>query len=77
MTTSFVAELEARGKAEGKAEGRIESILAILKARFDSVPEAVKSAVAACTDLAKLDALIPLAVTCESMEEFSKGLPQA
>ncbi|MDL2322223.1 hypothetical protein LJC47_07775 [Desulfosarcina sp. OttesenSCG-928-B08] len=69
MATSFVAELEARGEAKG--------VLTFLEARFGSVPQAVKSAVTACTDLAKLDALIRLAATCGSIDEFKQGLPQA
>ncbi|MDL2321437.1 hypothetical protein LJC47_03735 [Desulfosarcina sp. OttesenSCG-928-B08] len=70
MTTSFVAELEARGEVRGRMEG----VLAFLEARFGSVPGPVRNAVVTCTDPVKLNEFTRLAATCESMEAFSKGL---
>lgn len=80
METSWAAELinegEVRGEAKGKAKGKAEGVIDFLEARFGRVPKPVKNAVAACTDLTKLEALIRLAATCGSMDEFRAGMPK-
>lgn len=67
---------EAKGRWEGEAKGKVEGILTFLEARFGKVPKPVRSAVTACTDLYELNALIRLAATCASMDEFKQELSQ-
>ena len=59
-----------KGKAEGKAEG----ILDILEDNFGQVPQAMKDAVTAITDLAVLRRLTILAGKCKSLAEFNNAL---
>jgi predicted transposase YdaD len=73
------AEGLSRGKTEGKIEGKIEgearAILAVLTARRLEIPEDVRTAVLACTDLEKLDAWVKAAVTVPSAEALLEQTP--
>ena len=67
--SDFARRYVAQGKAEGEAAGRAHAVLAVLAARRLDVPAAVRARIAACTDLAKLDAWLGRAVTATSAAE--------
>lgn len=64
------AEGRIEGRAEGKIEARVESILTVLRGRGLEVPEEVRAAIGACTDLDRLDAWLQAAVTAASAREL-------
>lgn len=66
------------GRQEGRLEGRLEdrcnSIMDILVARFDSVPEDLREALRTISDSERLVRLTATAATCESVEQFVENL---
>ena len=57
-------------KAEGKAEGKAETLLAVLRAKFDRIPEEIEDAVRQMSDPIALDSWAIQAATCQSLDEF-------
>jgi hypothetical protein len=57
-------------QAEARAEERAEMLLEVLEARFQDLPEDLVSALRALTNVARLKALVPLAVRSSSLEQF-------
>jgi predicted transposase YdaD len=64
--------LEGReeGRLEGRVEDRRDSIVVILTARFDSIPESVDATLQQISDLQRLEKLTALAATCDSVSRF-------
>ncbi len=56
------------------AEGRRDSIVDVLVARFDSVPEGLREALRTISDSERLVRLTATAATCESVEQFAENL---
>ncbi|MCC5580233.1 hypothetical protein IMZ11_31865 [Microtetraspora sp. AC03309] len=65
-----LVEGKAEGLVEGKAEGKAEAIFAVLSARGLDLPDDVRSAIADCSDLGRLDAWIRASVTVESARDL-------
>jgi hypothetical protein len=65
---------EIKGEIKGKIKGKAEAISAFLKARFGKVPQVVTKTINTYTDPSALDSLTKLAATCQSLDEFKKGL---
>ena len=61
-------------KAEGKAEGKAETVLTVLRAKFQDVPQEVESALCQMRDPIALDSWAAQAATSLSMEEFAEAL---
>jgi hypothetical protein len=65
-------------KAEGKAEGKVEAgrnmILAVLRAKFNTIPKKVEDAVRSMNDPTALESFAVQAASCTSLEEFKKIL---
>ena len=71
MIESEVAnEWMAVGKAKGVAEGLTTALVAVLEAKFGSIPAEVETAVRACADLAKLQTWTTQAATAATLAEF-------
>lgn len=75
---------EAETKAAAQLAARQATLLAskrglsaILEARFQSVPDAVRNQIDAVDDVAKLDSLVRLAATCPDVGAFAAGLSGA
>jgi hypothetical protein len=58
---------EAKGMAEGMAEGMATAVLMIFDVRGVAVPDKVRTEIAACTDLERLDEWIRRAVNADSI----------
>jgi len=56
------------------AKGREESILDVLTARFESIPDGVQQKVHSIKDNAVLKKLIKIAATAKDLSEFEKHL---
>jgi len=64
------AEGEARGKAEGKAEGKATAVLAVLHARGIDVPTGIRTRIAECSDLDRLDIWVRRAATADTVHDL-------
>jgi hypothetical protein len=62
-------EGEARGEARGEAKGEARALLAILDARNIDIPDDVRADIAACTDVAQLEAWIRRAATAHEIQD--------
>ena len=65
---------ERRGKQEGLKEHARRAVLRALELRFEEVPDRVREAIGAMTELDRLDQLHELAIKAESLAAFDKGL---
>ena len=65
---------KAEGKAEGKTEGKAETVLTVLRARFQNIPQEVENAIRQMRDPIALDSWAAQAATSLSMEEFAEAL---
>lgn len=70
VANEWMAMGKAKGLAEGRAEQAVVTLVAVLEARFGSVPAEVESAVRACADLAKLQTWTTQAATAATLDEF-------
>ena len=65
----YVAQGRAEGEASGEARGEARALLHVLQARGIDVPEAVRTRILGCTDLAVLDGWLARALTATSASE--------
>ena len=70
--TQDVERIRNEGREEGREEGRASAIVKILLKRFGAIPESLRESVHGTTDLAKLDELLDLSLSCETVEEFEE-----
>ena len=63
-----------RGEARGELKGSIRNILAILRNKFQYVPEEFVIELNKRTDATALESLGILAAQCKTLDEFSDGL---
>jgi predicted transposase YdaD len=74
----LVEEEKAKGRQEGEAKGRhaaqMEATIGILVERFQSVPDDLRTRLAAVADEARLTALLLTAATCSDLEAFRIAL---
>jgi predicted transposase YdaD len=64
------------GRKDGRKEGKAQSILAVLRARFGRVPGALSDRLLRVKDLKRLDALVKLATTCQTLDDLSTHLAE-
>lgn len=57
-----------------REEGRASAIVKILLKRFGAIPESLRTAVHEITDLVRLDELLDLSLSCETVEQFEEQL---
>ena len=62
------------GEARGKVAGKVETLLAVLYAKFKSVPKHVTDDIGKMTDPIALDSLAALASTCTSIDDIVDAL---
>ena len=66
------------GREEGREEGFLikgrSNIINALKARFQDVPDSIKTCINSIQDVVVLDALLIEAILCKSLEEFKQKL---
>ncbi len=74
LTTSWKEEGREEGLEQGLEQGRRDSIHDNLEVRFGSVPDSLKAKLQEITSLEKLRQLTRLAITADSLEQFTKGL---
>lgn len=72
MSLTFAEELRLEGRVEGKAEGKAESIVTVLKARFGALPVVLSKKIETLQDQSRLDTLLIVASTCQSLSDFKK-----
>ncbi|WP_439620820.1 hypothetical protein [Gemmata sp.] len=70
IAEGLVAEGEAKGKAEGALKQAAVSVVAVLEARFGSVPPEVEAAVRERPDLPTLQSWLTLAAKAATLDEF-------
>lgn len=61
-------------RLEGAARAKAESINAVLVTRFGKIPASLKKQINAVHELARLDTLTKLAVSCKTLNDFKKAL---
>jgi hypothetical protein len=72
MTTAphrYQSDFARRYFSQGEAKGEAKALLAILDARKIEVPDAIRADIAACTDIAQLEAWIRRAATAEKIQD--------
>jgi flagellar biosynthesis/type III secretory pathway protein FliH len=82
MTTTFleswleegIARGKTEGRTEGKAEGKIEAALTFLESRFGEVPTGIRKKLTGLRDDRRVEEMLKLAATCQSLKEFQKAL---
>lgn len=84
----FVADLLLRGREEGWEDGRVAGreegqvaerravLLEILDSRFGAVPAGVAQQITQEADLTRLRALLPVAATADTLDDFARSLEQ-
>ena len=65
---------EARGMAMGTAEGGRNTVLTVLRARFQKVPQSVEKAIRSLSDPIALESWAVQAATCQSIKEFAEAI---
>jgi hypothetical protein len=66
IESPLIAELLAKREAETK----VETLLHVLQKRYREVPEGVATAIRACTDSARLDHWLDVALDAATLEQF-------
>jgi hypothetical protein len=78
MALTLAEELRLEGRTEGRTEGRMEgetkSLVSVLTARFGKVPASLEKRIAGIKESSRIEQLIFLAATCDSLDAFKKGL---
>ncbi len=76
MTATIADAWKAEGRdmAEGKAEGQAHSVILFLESRFNEVPAGIQEKLMAMRDGGRIETLVKLAATCQSLKEFQKAL---
>jgi predicted transposase YdaD len=74
MAQTVMKTIFLEGRAEGKAEGMAKSVVAFLKSRFGQLPESLQEELMNIKDIDRLNQLIELSATCQSLDEFLEGL---
>lgn len=57
-------------QTEGEIRGKVSSVIAILEARFQSIPAELVRTIRATSDMAKLNSLVSTAATSPSLDQF-------
>lgn len=57
-------------RAIGALEAKISAVVAVLEARFKSIPAELANRIHAIEDSAKVDAILPMAATVLSLDQF-------
>jgi hypothetical protein len=65
---------KAEGEAQGLARGKADTVLAVLRARFKSVPKEVEKTIRQMTDPVALDSWAVQAAVCKTMKEFAESV---
>ncbi len=68
------AEGIAEGMAKGMAKGKIGTVIAFLETRFGEVPAGIQKKLTNLQDDSRIEKIIKLAATCQSLKEFQKAL---
>jgi hypothetical protein len=71
---TMLEKWSAERKTTWKAEAKAESVLTVLRARFQTVPQEVENAIRQMNDPIALDSWAAQAATSLSMEEFAEAL---
>ena len=65
---------EAQGELRGELKGSIRNILAILRDKFQYVPDDIIGELYKRTNVTALESLGILSAQCNSLDEFAEGL---
>lgn len=78
MTTTFAQSWKeegfAIGEAVGEVKGQAKSVIKFLELRFGEVPAGVQKKLMDLRDGSRVERLLELAATCQSLREFQKAL---
>ncbi len=74
MATTMYEAIQREGRVEGRVEGKAEAIVSVLKSRFGAVPATVQRKLMKLRDSSRVEAMLELAVACQSLKEFQKAL---
>ncbi len=59
---------------DGMAKGKIESVITVLETRFGKLPASLQKKLVNLQDGARIEKVLKLAATCQSLKEFQKAL---
>ncbi len=74
MATTMLESILKRGMAKGMAEGQIKSVITVLETRFGEIPASLQKKVLNVQDTGRIETLLKLATTCQTLKEFQKAL---
>ncbi len=57
-----------------KTEAKIESVITVLESRFDAIPGSVQKKLMGLSGTKRIEQILKLAATCQSLREFQKAL---
>ena len=72
VVNGWIAKGEAKGEIKGRAEGLASAVVAVLESRFQSVPADLNAGIRGTTDLATLQAWVPVAATAPTLADFRR-----
>jgi len=74
VNDKYILEGIEIGRAQGEAKGEIKAILALLRTRYNPIPDDIIIELSRRTDPTALESLVILAAQCKSLDEFARAL---
>lgn len=74
MAMTMAEAFQREGIAKGRAEGKIESVITFLETRFGEIPANLQKKLRNLRDDDRIEQMLKLAATCQSLKEFQKAL---
>jgi hypothetical protein len=74
MTATIAQHWREEGIAIGEAKGQVKSVVKFLSSRFGEVPASIQKKLMNLNDARRIEEMIELAATCQSLKEFQKAL---
>ncbi len=65
---------EAKGEAKGEVKGQAKSVIKFLSFRFGEVPSGIQKELMNLKDARRIEEMLELAATCQSLKEFQNKL---
>ncbi len=78
MATTLLEQIQmegiVKGEVRGEVKGQAKSAVMVLESRFGEIPAAIQKKLLGLRDARRVEKIIKLAATCQSLKEFQKAL---
>ncbi len=74
MATTLLEQIQMEGIVKGEVKGQAKSAVMVLESRFGEIPAAIQKKLLGLRDAHRVERMIKLAATCQSLKEFQKAL---